>query len=116
MIRLGGVIALVGYAAVSLSSSWPSQMLAFAAAGLGFYMVHNSLQVLATELAPAARASSTALHAFFFFLGHAIGPAFYRFAFDRIGVRPAILIAGVTMLGLSYWLATVLQARSTAAA
>jgi predicted MFS family arabinose efflux permease len=116
MIRLGGVIAFVGYLAVSLANVWPAQMLAFAAAGLGFYMVHNSLQLLATELAPTARASATSLHAFFFFLGHAIGPAFYRIAFDRIGVKPAILIAGFTMLILSIILSSILSTRKTAPA
>jgi predicted MFS family arabinose efflux permease len=114
MIRLGGVIAFVGYLAVSLANVWPAQMMAFAAAGLGFYMVHNSLQFLATELAPHARASATSLHAFFFFLGHAIGPAFYLLAFEQFGVKPAILIAGVTMLILSAVLASVLSARTTA--
>jgi predicted MFS family arabinose efflux permease len=116
MIRLGGFIALVGYLAVSLANAWPGQMLAFAAAGLGFYMVHNSLQLLATELAPHARASATSLHAFFFFLGHAIGPAFYSLAFDLIGVMPAILIAGITMLTLSLVLASVLSTRTAPAA
>jgi predicted MFS family arabinose efflux permease len=116
MIRLGGWIALAGYIAVSFAWSWPLQMLAFGAAGLGFYMVHNSLQLLATEIAPQARASATALLAFFFFMGHATGPAFYRFAFDHLGVQPAILIAGTVMLALSMWLAAKLSNRAIAAA
>jgi predicted MFS family arabinose efflux permease len=116
MIRLGGCIALAGYLAVAMAGTWPMEMLAFGAVGLGFYMVHNSLQLLATEIAPQARASATALLAFFFFLGQAIGPAYYRVTFDVFGVQPAIVLAGVVILAISVWLSTVLSTRAVAAA
>lgn len=116
IVRLGGIIALFGYAAVPLAPSWPLQMLAFGAAGLGFYMVHNALQLLATELAPQSRGSATAMHAFWFFLGHAMGPLFYRVAFDWIGTGPAIMLAGTVMLLISLRVASVLPARKTATA
>ena len=41
--------------------------------GLGFYMLHNSFQTQVTEVAPRARASAVALHAFSFFSGQALG-------------------------------------------
>jgi predicted MFS family arabinose efflux permease len=116
IVRLGGIVALFGYAAVPLAPSWPLQMLAFGAAGLGFYMVHNTLQLLATELAPQSRGSATAMHAFWFFLGHATGPLFYRAAFDWIGTGPAIMLAGAVMLLISLRVASVLPVRKTAPA
>ena len=41
--------------------------------GLGFYMLHNTFQAQVTEVAPKARASAVALHAFSFFCGQALG-------------------------------------------
>ena len=90
--------------------------MAFGLSGLGFYMVHNALQLLATELAPQARGSATAMHAFWFFLGHAMGPLFYRVAFDWIGTGPAILIAGLVMLAIGLRVASVLPVRKPVAA
>ena len=40
-------------------------------AGLGFYMLHNTLQVNATQMAPAHRGSSLALFAAILFIGQA---------------------------------------------
>jgi len=47
----------------------------FLVGGFGFYMLHNTVQVLATELAPSARGSALALFASCFFLGQGVGPA-----------------------------------------
>ena len=60
-------------------------MLAFVLVGVGFYMIHNSLQTQATELAPGNRGSAVAAHAFFFFLGQAAGPVVYGHSFAAIG-------------------------------
>ena len=86
LIRAGGVVAGAGLATYSAASSWPIESLGFVIAGLGFYMIHNSLQTQATELAPDARGAAVALHAFFFFLGQACGPVFYRTGFATFGL------------------------------
>ena len=74
LIRWGAYVCGLGFAGLALGGSWPVEALAFVVVGLGFYMIHNSLQTQATELAPGARAAAVAAHAFFFFLGQAAGP------------------------------------------
>jgi predicted MFS family arabinose efflux permease len=110
MIRAGGIIAALGLAAYATSATWPLAALAFVATGLGFYMVHNSLQTQATELAPAARGAAVALHAFFFFLGQAFGPVYYALGFNIFGqLSPVpVFAAGLVMAGLGFVVARLL--------
>ena len=71
---VGGGIVLLAFLADGQISSWQAQLAAFAGIGTGFYMLHSALQTEATELAPEVRGSAVALHAFFFFIGQAVGP------------------------------------------
>ncbi|NOT71443.1 MAG: MFS transporter [Hyphomicrobium sp.] len=97
LIRSGAAIAGLGFAAMSLAVSWPVEMLIMFVIGLGFYMIHNSLQTQATELAPNNRASAVAAHAFFFFLGQAAGPLVYRLGFHFTGQDTTFVAAGIVM-------------------
>ncbi|HPG89266.1 MAG TPA: MFS transporter, partial [Hyphomicrobium sp.] len=92
--------------------SWPYEMAIMSVIGLGFYMIHNSLQTQATELAPSNRASAVAAHAFFFFLGQAVGPLVYRFGFDHAGIDATLVGAGVLMALTGVATAAGLRARS----
>jgi predicted MFS family arabinose efflux permease len=94
LIRLGGVIVAFGFCGVALQGSWPVEFVSFIFVGFGFYAVHNSLQTQATELAPEHRGAAVALHAFFFFLGHAAGPPIYALLFKLIGPSATILVMG----------------------
>jgi predicted MFS family arabinose efflux permease len=110
LIRAGGMVAGAGLAAYAFCTTWPPAAAAFVVTGLGFYMIHNSLQTQATELAPDARGAAVALHAFFFFLGQAFGPILYRMGFATAGqLSPVpILIAAIILFGLGFALARLL--------
>jgi len=56
-----------------------------AAIGAGFYMLHNTLQTNATQMAPAARGLAISLFAFCYFLGQAAGVAACGWAVDEFG-------------------------------
>jgi MFS transporter, YNFM family, putative membrane transport protein len=43
------------------------------AAGLGFYMMHSTLQINATQMAPAVRGTAMAVFAGCLFLGQSVG-------------------------------------------
>ena len=49
----------------------------------------------ATELAPNARSSAVALHAFFFFIGLAVGPAIFGLGVIWLGVPSTLLICAI---------------------
>jgi predicted MFS family arabinose efflux permease len=44
-------------------------------AGLGFYMLHNTLQTQATQMAPTRRGAAVSLFAFCYFVGQSVGVA-----------------------------------------
>ncbi len=91
LIRAGAALSGLGFIALSPEWSWPTEMAIFVAIGAGFYMIHNSLQTQATELAPGNRASAVAAHAFFFFLGQAAGPLVYGIGLERAGAGPTLV-------------------------
>ncbi len=115
MIRLGGLIAGLGLALIAAAITWPQELAAFVVLGFGFYMIHNSLQTQATELAPTARGAAVSLHAFFFFSGQAAGPPLFAAGFALWGPTLTILLAGAVMATLGFVLAGLLV-RSTVTA
>lgn len=73
-------------------------------AGLGFYMLHNTLQVNATQMAPAHRGSSVALFATCLFMGQSAGVALAGQVAQRWGTSLVVLGGGlaVLVLGLAF--------------
>jgi len=112
IIRIGGVVAAIGFVGVAMAGSWQFETGAFVLLGFGFYAVHSSLQTQATELAPDNRGAAVALHAFFFFLGHAAGPPLYALSFGIMGQAATILTLGLIVCLGSFVLASALQQRS----
>ena len=112
LIRAGGLIAFLGLLALANCQSWQQEAACFAALGFGFFMIHNSMQLLATELAPDARASSVAMFAFSFFLGQAVGPLVYHAGFEALGLQAPLIVAGGLLLGLALWLGAVLDRKA----
>jgi predicted MFS family arabinose efflux permease len=109
LIRAGGLVAAAGLVAVAAARTWPLEMAAFIVMGCGFYMVHNSLQTQATELAPDNRGAAVALHAFFFFLGQAAGPILFALGLATLGPASSIFIAALTMALLGFAVAEAFQ-------
>lgn len=107
----GGALAAIAMTAVAGGVPWPGELIAFMALGMGFYSVHGSIQVHATELAPNARGSALALHSSAFFLGQALGPVAYRFGFEHLGAPTSILIGAVVILLVAMFAARFLPQR-----
>jgi predicted MFS family arabinose efflux permease len=97
MMRLGGAALGFSLVVIALRLYWPLEFVNFALLGFGFYMLHAVVQIYASELAPAARGSSMALHSFFFFLGQAVGPIVYGLGLSTVGLDP-VLIFGAAVL------------------
>ena len=102
MLRVGGVMAGLSYFVIAVPMGPVGVALAFMVAGFGFYMMHNTLQTQATELAPRARGSTFALFSAAMFLGQGIGPAFAGVTSNLFGFQVLFLIVGtlVALLGL----------------
>lgn len=103
-LSVGGVLTATGFVALALAahvpagtSAWAAALLACAVTGLGFYMLHNMMQTLATQLAPKARATALGLFAVSLFLGQALGVAVTARIGPAIGLEPVIVGAGLAL-------------------
>jgi predicted MFS family arabinose efflux permease len=76
---------------------WPLQLAAITVMGLGFFLLHGSIQVQMTELAPTARGTAVAMHSFSYFMGQALGPIAYWVGFSAIGQSRTLIVAAVIM-------------------
>lgn len=101
---IGAALAAAALALLPLIRTMMSAGFVLAALGFGFFMLHNVLQVRATQMAPQSQGSATALFASAFFLAQAIGAAMGGWMLDRVGViipfeiSAAILaILGITL-------------------
>jgi len=77
--------------------------------GWGFYMLHGSLQVFASELSVEARATALSLHSFCFFMGQTIGPIAYGFGIQNVGKMPTLLASAVIIIALGFACARLLR-------
>jgi predicted MFS family arabinose efflux permease len=75
-------------------------MLACLMTGLGFYMLHNTLQVQATQMAPAARGSAVTLFACSLFFGQSTGVLIMAQSVDMGWLAYAFTGAALGVVGL----------------
>ena len=115
--RGGGALVLGGLLLAALSPVWWTALLACTGAGLGFYMLHNTLQINATQMAPQARGLAVSLFAAAFFLGQTAGVALASLAVEHAGTRPVLVVGGVAvlLLALSFAALRARQSRRDAA-
>lgn len=97
LMAAGGMVMALGLIVIALRLPWPLELANFIGIGFGFYMLHGCIQVNVTELAPTARASATAGHSSFFFLGQALGPVVYGIGLRNGGVTPLLLVGAVAL-------------------
>lgn len=102
MMALGGVLGGAALAASALPLAWPGTAAGFAVAGLGFFMLHNTLQTEATELASAARGSALAMFACAFFLGQGSGVIMIRHASAAAGLPVVYVVIGCAIIALGF--------------
>jgi YNFM family putative membrane transporter len=100
MCLVGSTLAALCYAALAISPFWWLDAIVMFCAGVSFYMLHNSMQTEATELAPSARGSAVALFACGFFAGQGIGPLLIGPLLHGVGARAALAAVAIALIGL----------------
>jgi YNFM family putative membrane transporter len=111
MMLTGGVLLLAGLLLLSWTPIWGADAPVMAMLGFGLYMVHNTLQTNATQLAPEARGAAVSLFNSCFFFGQAIGAGAIGFGVDRFGYRPVFMLIGLGLLVLCWWFAMQVAVR-----
>jgi predicted MFS family arabinose efflux permease len=82
---------------------WHFAPLATLGIGLGFFMLHNTLQTEATQMTPEARGTSVALFASMYFIGQTVGVALAAPVMDRTGAQPLFMVSAVMLPALAFW-------------
>ena len=108
----GGIVVGAGFVAWVLLPSWLAAGATALAVGFGSYLLHNTLQTHATQMAPAVRGTAVALFAFGLFAGQAAGVSLSGFIVDHAGFVPMLLLPAVVLPVTGWWFARALRARS----
>jgi MFS family permease len=114
MVFAGGIVMGLGFLA------WYGSPVAWLAApvalvvGFGTYLLHNTLQTNATQMAPTMRGTGMALFAFALFNGQAIGVSLAGFAYDHGGPLPLLLVPAVALPLVGWAFARALLRRARA--
>ena len=101
----GGFVIVTSMCVIALAHAPIVAALMCLTAGLGFYMLHNTLQVNATQMAPAQRGSSVALFAASLFMGQSTGVSLAGYTAERTGTGPVILACAAGVLALALFFA-----------
>ena len=101
---LGGALGFALFLAIALATEWIYTVPCLVGLGIAFYLMHNTVQTKATEVAPDARASAVALYASAWAVGQALGAAAGGTAVALIGYAPAIAAFGLGFALLGVWL------------
>jgi YNFM family putative membrane transporter len=79
--------------------------------GVGFYMLHNTLQTEATQMVPQARGTGVTLFASMYFLGQTLGVTLGAPVMDRYGGAPLFVVAAIVLPALAFWFTSKLKRR-----
>ena len=95
---LGTVLVGFAYIAIALATAPWVCLLAIPVMGLGFYMLHNTLQTFSTEMAPDLRGSAVAIFATCYFLSQAVGVYLAGQVIDAYGTTPVFVAAAMILM------------------
>jgi MFS transporter, YNFM family, putative membrane transport protein len=105
----GGFCIASGYIALCLAPVWWLAPIGTILIGLGFYMLHNTMQTNATQMTPQARGTAVALFSSAIFVGQTAGVATGALVIDRAGAVPLFLAAAAALPALALWFAWELK-------
>lgn len=104
IVAAGGLLAFALFVGIVLAPDWRYTVPCMVGLGLAFYLVHNTVQTRATEVAPDARGSAVALYASAWSAGQALGVAVMGFAVAYMPYAPAITLFALGFAVLGLWL------------
>ena len=115
MVIVGSLITASCYLGFAFAPGWQICIPIMIVCGFGFYVMHNTVQTLATELAPDARGTAVALFVFSLMIGQGLGVAFFGRVIDRFGYTVAFEMIAVALACLGIWFQGKLKSAVSAA-
>jgi predicted MFS family arabinose efflux permease len=107
----GGFLIAAAYIDLAVAPVWWLAPIATMAIGLGFYMLHNTMQTNATQMTPQARGTAVAVFSSAIFVGQTAGVGAGALMIDRLGAVPLFVSTAVAIPILAIWFARQLRHR-----
>ena len=111
MCLYGAILISVAYLILASGVAWQLAPVAVTLVGLGFYMLHNTLQTVATQMTPQARGTAIAIFSSALYLSQSLGVAVSAYVIDRAGAVPLLVGAALLLPLLGLWFSRELQKR-----
>ncbi|MFM7227029.1 MAG: MFS transporter, partial [Betaproteobacteria bacterium] len=105
LIRLGVSMMAIAMLTIGYSPSWYLSLPACFVFGLGFYMMHNTLQINATQMVPERRGAAVAAFASCFFFGQAVGIAVTGYLLEKVNPAQLSVCFAVALFITGLWFA-----------
>lgn len=109
LVSWGGALCCACFALVTLSPVWQIALPCTIGLGFSFYMLHNTVQTKATEMAPQARGTGVSVYSAFWSMGQAVGVAAMGLIIGFVPYTPAIIGFGFGFFLLGLWMRGNLQ-------
>jgi predicted MFS family arabinose efflux permease len=113
--RWGGVFMSAALVAIAFGPTWWWALAGCFVAGLGFYMLHNTLQVNATQMVPERRGAAVSAFASCFFLGQSAGVSLGGWLVGRAGTATFLAFGAAGILAVASAFVSLLGRRAPAA-
>jgi predicted MFS family arabinose efflux permease len=98
----GGLMLCATFLLFLLAPSWQLALTAGLSYGLGYYLLHATVQTHATQMAPAARGTAVSIFASFLFAGQALGVSGVSYLDATLGMPWVFGLAALLMLLATY--------------
>jgi predicted MFS family arabinose efflux permease len=108
--KCGGLVMAAAFLVLAVQPDWRLSPFAVAAIGFGFYMLHNTLQTVGSQMSPEARGTAVAIFASVYYLGQTVGVTLAAPVVDRFGAPPLFLASALLLPVLAWWFTRRLQA------
>jgi predicted MFS family arabinose efflux permease len=107
----GGLVMGAAFLTFAIEPTWVFAPMASAAIGYGFYMHHNALQTVSTQMSPEARGTALGLFSSVYYLGQSLGAALGAPVVDRFGAPPLFVASALLLPVLAWWFTSRLRRR-----
>ena len=102
LVRVGSWLMAGALGTLALAPAWGWSIPACMVMGLGFYMMHNTLQTNATQMAPERRGAAVAAFAACFFMGQSAGVGLAGALVGTVGTATVLVAGAAGLLGVAW--------------
>jgi MFS transporter, YNFM family, putative membrane transport protein len=111
MAKLGALVMAAALLTLAVQPVWWLAPAATVAIGFGFYMQHNTLQTVGTQMSPQARGTALGLFSALYYIGQSAGAALAAPVIDIWGAPPVFVASAILMPIVIYWFTRRLEKR-----